>query len=72
MFGIVFESLKNFIAHLVSFDGPLPTTISLDNCKCLDYDMDRVEFKALPIQLSCNLALIKPYDEQIKDVQELV
>lgn len=67
----LFNTLNVVIKNCKDQQNVLPVSVSKNNKKCLDFDMDNVVFRAAP-DSPTNCAEVKPYVKTWLDVMEMV
>jgi hypothetical protein len=67
----LFNSLNVVIKNYTDEQIMLPVSVSKNNKKCLDFDMDNVVFKSVPGS-PINCAEVKPHVKTWLDVMEMV
>jgi len=61
------QSLKSIFKNLKDEEKVLPLSVSKDNIKCLDFDLDKVVFKSVGKKIEVN-----PYNKTWLEVMDMV
>lgn len=65
------ESARVIIKNLKDEQKTLPVTLSNDNKKCLDFDLDKTVFRSAP-KSAVKMAVINPCNKTLLEVMDMV